>query len=87
MMAMGNPIDYRTWDLRQIEERWAGVREAVQKAASRIDLRGMRRSRDPVEYAWLAARDRLGPFDVKPPASESGGEQTRPSTKRRRKRT
>jgi hypothetical protein len=83
---MSDATDYRTWDLRLIEERWASVRDAIEKAASRIDLGGMRRSRHPVEYAWLAARGRLGPFDVPPTTSRLGEEKPRPSKKPRRKR-
>lgn len=84
-MTKINPTDYKTWDLRDLEERWASVKDAVQKAASRIDLGGMRRNRHPVEYAWLAERGRLGPFDAVPVAP---GPDKKPalSTKRRRKR-
>jgi len=85
--TMSDATDSRTWDLKLIEERWASVRDAIQRAASRIDLGGMRRSRHPVEYEWLAARGRLGPFDVPPTTSRSSDEKTRPSTKPRRKRT
>jgi len=86
LMTKINPADYKTWDLRDLEERWASVRDAVQRAASRIDLGGMRRDRHPVEYAWLAERGRLGPFDVKPVASGPGKKKPASSTKRRRKR-
>lgn len=86
-MTKINPTDYKTWDLRELEARWASVRDAVQKAASRIDLGGMRRNRHPVEYAWLAERGRLGPFDVTPVASGPEKKKPTPSTKRRRKRT
>jgi hypothetical protein len=85
-MTKINPTDYKTWDLRELEERWASVSAAVQKAASRIDLGGMRRNRHPVEYAWLAERGRLGPFDVTPVASGPDKKKPAPSTKRRRKR-
>jgi hypothetical protein len=85
-MTKINPTDYKTWDLGELEARWASVRDAVQKAASRIDLGGMRRNRHPVEYAWLAERGRLGPFDVKPVASGRDKEKPASSTKRRRKR-
>lgn len=75
------------WDLRDLEERWASVRDAIQRAARRIDLGGKRRNRHPVEYAWLAERGRLGPFDVKQVASAAEEKKATPSTKRRRKRT
>jgi hypothetical protein len=70
-MTKINPTDYKTWDLRELEDRWASVSDAVQKAASRIDLGGMRRNRRPVEYAWLAERGRLGAFDLIPVVSGS----------------
>jgi hypothetical protein len=81
-MTKVDPTDYTTWDLRELEERWASTRDAIEKAARRIDLGGMRRTRHPVEYAWLASRGRLGPFDVAPKE-----DRTAPSPKRRRKRT
>ena len=84
-MTKIDPTDYKTWDLRDLEERWASVKDAVRKAASRIDLGGMRRNRHPVEYAWLAERGRLGPFDVKPVASVPEKKKPAPSAKRRRK--
>ena len=62
LVTMVDPTDYTTWDLRELEERWASTRDAIEKAARRIDLSGMRRTRHPVEYAWLASRGRLGPF-------------------------
>ena len=84
---MADPTDYKTWDLRLIEERWASVKDGIKQAASRIDLRGMRRSRHPVEYAWLAARGRLGPFDIPPTASPSSVPKAQPVKKRPRKRS
>jgi hypothetical protein len=81
-MTKVDPTDYTTWDLRELEERWASTRDAIEKAARRIDLGGMRRTRHPVEYAWLASRGQLGPFDVAPKK-----DRTAPSPKRRRKRT
>jgi len=71
-MTKINPTDYTTWILRDLEERWASVRDAVRRAASRIDLGGMRRNRHPVEYALLAEGGRLGPFGVKLVAPVAG---------------
>jgi hypothetical protein len=44
VMTLSDATDYRTWNLGLIEERWASVRDAIRKAASRIDLGGMHRA-------------------------------------------
>jgi hypothetical protein len=39
-MTMSDATAHKTWDLGLIEERWASVEDAIQKAASRSDLSG-----------------------------------------------
>ena len=85
-MIVADPTDYSTWDLRELEERWASTRAAIEKAARRIDLGGMRRTRHPVEYEWLASRGRLGPFDVPPAEVVAKKETPTPFVRRRQKR-
>lgn len=56
-------MDYKSWDLSELEEMWDRRARAVQEAIRKIDTTGMTRPRrDPAERKFLEERGRLGPF-------------------------
>ena len=56
-------MDYKTWDLSELEEMWDRRARAVQEAIRKIDTTGMTRPRrNPAERKFLEERGWLGPF-------------------------
>ncbi len=56
-------MDYKSWDLTELEAMWERRRKLVEEAKRNIDPTGMTRPRrDPDERAFLEERGMLGPF-------------------------
>lgn len=56
-------MDYKSWDLSELEAMWDRRRKLVEDAKKNIDTTGMTRPRrDPAERAFLEERGLLGPF-------------------------
>ncbi len=56
-------MDYKSWDLSELEAMWERRSKLVEEAKRNIDTTGMTRPRrDPAKRAFLEERGTLGPF-------------------------